>query len=185
MTLLFASFGIYHDLGVPLAIGIAVMLVAGITLLPALLAILGRAVFWPAKIVPGEVNESWWGKVAQRVIARPAHTLAVGLVVFGALAFGALLYSPAGFGGATDAPNGSDAAAGNAALDEVLPPGELEPDQPHLEACRPRVEGPRRGRESREGASSHGTVQRAARAARSCRYVDPAGDSTCSCTRAR
>ena len=127
LTLLFASFGIYHDLGVPLAIGIAVMLVAGITLLPALLAILGRAVFWPAKIVPGEVNESWWGKVAQRVIARPAHTLAVGLVVFGALAFGSLLYSPAGFGGATDAPNGSDAAAGNAALMKYFPEASSNP----------------------------------------------------------
>ena len=53
LTLLFASFGIYHDLGVPLAIGIAVMLVAGVTLLPALLSVLGRAVFWPSKIRPG------------------------------------------------------------------------------------------------------------------------------------
>ena len=78
LTLLFASFGIYHDLGVPLAIGIAVMLVAGVTLLPALLAILGRAVFWPSKIVAGELNECWWGRVAQRVIRRPAHTLAIG-----------------------------------------------------------------------------------------------------------
>jgi RND superfamily putative drug exporter len=127
LTLLFASFGIYHDLGVPLAIGIAVMLVAGITLLPALLAILGRAVFWPAKIVPGEANESWWGKVAQRVIARPAHTLAAGVVVFGALAFGSLLYSPAGFGGATAAPSGSDAAAGNAALMKYFPQASSNP----------------------------------------------------------
>ena len=38
LTLLLASFGLYHDLGVPLAIGIAVMLLAGLTLLPALLA---------------------------------------------------------------------------------------------------------------------------------------------------
>jgi len=127
LTLLFASFGIYHDLGVPLALGIAVMLVAGVTLLPALLAILGRAVFWPAKIVPGELNESWWGKVAQRVIARPGHTLAVGLIVFGALAFGSLFYTPAGFGGATAAPSGSDAAAGNAALMKYFPQASSNP----------------------------------------------------------
>ena len=49
LTLLAASFGLYHDLGLPLAIGIAVMLLAGLTLLPALLAILGRAVFWPTR----------------------------------------------------------------------------------------------------------------------------------------
>ena len=52
LTLTLASFGIYHDLGVPLAIGIAVMLLAGLTLLPALLAIFGRAVFWPSKTDP-------------------------------------------------------------------------------------------------------------------------------------
>jgi RND superfamily putative drug exporter len=127
LTLLFASFGIYHDLGVPLAVGIAVMLVAGVTLLPALLSILGRAVFWPSKIVPGDAIKSWWGSVAQRVIQRPAHTLATGVVVFGALAFGALFYSPAGFGGATGAPSGSDAAAGNAALMKYFPQASTNP----------------------------------------------------------
>ncbi len=127
LTLLFASFGIYHDLGIPLAIGIAVMLVAGLTLLPALLAILGRAVFWPSKIVAGEPQESWWGKVAQRVVARPARTLAIGLVVFGALALGSLFYQPAGFGGATAAPSGTDAAAGNAALAKYFPQSSTNP----------------------------------------------------------
>jgi RND superfamily putative drug exporter len=127
LTLLFASFGIYHDLGVPLAVGIAVMLVAGVTLLPALLSILGRAVFWPSKIVPGQVVKSWWGTVAQRVIRRPAHTLAIGLTIFGALSFGALFYSPAGFGGATSAPSGSDVAAGNAALMRYFPEASTNP----------------------------------------------------------
>ncbi len=127
LTLLFASFGIYHDLGVPLAVGIAVMLVAGVTLLPALLSILGRAVFWPSKIVPGQVVKSWWGTVAQRVIRRPAHTLAIGLTIFGALSFGALFYSPAGFGGATSAPGGSDVAAGNAALMRYFPEASTNP----------------------------------------------------------
>ena len=129
MTLLFASFGIYHDLGVPLAVGIAVMLVAGVTLLPALLAILGRAVFWPAKIVAGEVNQSWWGRVAQRVIARPAHTLAVGVIVFGALAFGALFYAPAG---SAEPPRRRTAVMPprQRGLDEVLPSSQLEPDEP-------------------------------------------------------
>ncbi len=127
LTLLFASFGIYHDLGVPLAIGIAVMLVAGLTLLPALLSILGRAVFWPSKVVAGELHESWWGRVAQRVVARPALTLSIGLVVFGALALGSFFYSPAGFGGDLTAPSGTDAAAGNAALAKYFPQASANP----------------------------------------------------------
>jgi putative drug exporter of the RND superfamily len=137
LTLLFASFGIYHDLGVPLAIGIAVMLVAGLTLLPALLAILGRAVFWPSKVVAGELQESWWGKVAQRIVARPARTLAIGLVVFGALALGSLFYAPAGFGGDLAAPGGTDAAAGNAALAKYFPQASSNPTNLILKLATP------------------------------------------------
>ena len=45
LTLLFAGFGLYHDLGIPLALGVAVMLLAGLTLLPALLAVSARWMF--------------------------------------------------------------------------------------------------------------------------------------------
>jgi RND superfamily putative drug exporter len=121
LTLLLASFGLYHDLGVPLALGVAVMLLLGLTLLPALLAILGRAAFWPSKVRAGEQREGVWGTVATRLVRRPGVTLAVGVIVFLALAIGALGYKSSGFGGATSAPKGSDAAAGNAALKKYFP----------------------------------------------------------------
>jgi RND superfamily putative drug exporter len=121
LTLLLASFGIYHDLGVPLAVGVGVMLLIGLTLLPALLAILGRRAFWPSKIVAGEQHEGIWGHVAGRLVQRPGLTLACGVGVFLALAAGALGYQAGGFGGATGAPRGSDAAAGNAALVRHFP----------------------------------------------------------------
>ena len=88
-------------------------------------------------------NESWWGKVAQRVIRRPAHTLSSGVVVFGALAFGALAYSPAGFGGATDAPGGSDAALGNAALAKYFPQSSSNPTNLIIELAAPVWKDPR------------------------------------------
>ncbi len=47
VSLVLAEFAFYQSLGPALAIGIALMLLAGLTLLPALLAIFGRAVFWP------------------------------------------------------------------------------------------------------------------------------------------
>ena len=71
LTLTLASFGIYHDLGIPLAIGIGVMLLAGLTLLPALLAIFGRAVFWPTKTAPREHKEGAWGRIAGRMVRAP------------------------------------------------------------------------------------------------------------------
>jgi putative drug exporter of the RND superfamily len=116
LTLLLASFGLYHDLGLPLAVGMAVMLAIGLTLLPALLAIFGRAVFWPARIEPGTQREGAWGRVAARLVRRPALTLGIGVVLFLALAAAALGFSSSGFGGATTAPSGTDAAAGNATL---------------------------------------------------------------------
>src|SRR5581483_12101183 len=102
------------DLGFPLAVGMLVMLLVGLTLLPALLAILGRRAFWPAKVVAGTQREGIWGSVAARLVRRPEATLAIGVIAFLALAVGALSYKSGGFGGATHAPKGSDAAAGNA-----------------------------------------------------------------------
>jgi RND superfamily putative drug exporter len=121
LTLLFASFGFYRDLAIPLAVGMTVMLILALTLLPALLAVLGKAVFWPAKIATGQRREGTWGRVAGRLVARPGWTLGVGVVLFLGLAAGALGYSASGFGGATGAPAGTDAAAGNAALARHFP----------------------------------------------------------------
>jgi RND superfamily putative drug exporter len=129
LSLLLATFGIYHDLGLPLALGIAVMLLAGLTLLPALLAILGRAAFWPTRAVAieGGEREGWWGKVAGRLVSRPVETLVVGLLVFGGLAAAVVGYHSAGFGGALTAPAGSDAAAGNALLARHFPQSSSNP----------------------------------------------------------
>ncbi len=134
LSLLLASFGLYHDLGVPLAVGIAVMLLAGLTLLPALLAVFGRAAFWPARVAPRPGDDlapdradGWWGSVASRLVAHPARTLAVGLVFFVGLSLVGLGYHSAGFGGALNAPKGSDEAAGNAALAEHFPAASANP----------------------------------------------------------
>jgi RND superfamily putative drug exporter len=128
LSLLLASFGIYHDLGVPLALGIATMLLAGLTLLPALLAIFGRAAFWPTLPAPDtEARPGLWGRVASRIVARPAVALVIGLVVFGGLAGGVAGYKAAGFGGALSAPKGSDAAQGNAALATYFPRASSNP----------------------------------------------------------
>jgi RND superfamily putative drug exporter len=127
LTLLLATFGLYHDLGVPLAAGVLVMLLIGLTLLPALLAIFGNAVFWPRRPKPGQQVEGLWGRVARRAVHRPGVTLAIGVGLFLALAVGALSYSSAGFGGPATAPSGSDAAAGNAAVAQHFPQSSNNP----------------------------------------------------------
>jgi RND superfamily putative drug exporter len=113
LSLLLASFGLYHDLGIPLAVGVGVMLVAGLTLLPALLAVFGRAAFWPsqAKVArasdangagangaAGGERDGWWGRVAARLVS-----------------------------GALNAPAGSDEAAGNALFSQHFPAASANP----------------------------------------------------------
>jgi RND superfamily putative drug exporter len=127
LTLSLASFGLYHDLGAPLAIGIAVMLLAGLTLLPALLAIFGRALFWPSKLYERRDYRGLWGTIAGRLVRRPVLALVIGLVVFGGLAAAVTGYKPAGFGGALSAPAGTDAAKGNAALAAHFPQASENP----------------------------------------------------------
>jgi len=121
LTLVLATFGLYSSLGAPLAIAITLMLLAALTLLPALLAIFGRAAFWPSRTARGTGRPGWWGRTAGRVVAHPAATLAFGLVAFGALATAVLGYRPAGLGSTPAAPAGSDSAAGTALLAAHFP----------------------------------------------------------------
>jgi len=127
LSLLAATFQIYSQLGIPLAIGIGTMLIAGLTLLPALLAVFGRAVFWPSKTAAGTGKAGVWGRVAARIVRRPAVPLTIGVIVLGTLAIGVLGYKPGGFGGTINAPAGTDSAAGTALLAKHFPASSANP----------------------------------------------------------
>ena len=49
MTLALSSLGIFRSIGPSLAIAVGVTLIAALTLFPALVSVLGRALFWPSK----------------------------------------------------------------------------------------------------------------------------------------
>jgi putative drug exporter of the RND superfamily len=127
LTLLLAVFGLYSSLGAPLAIAIGLMLLAGLTLTPALLAIFGRAAFWPSNTTRGTKRLGWWGRTAGRIVTHPATTLTLGLLLFGGLATAAIGYTPAGPGATQAAPHGSDSATGNALLAAHFPAAASNP----------------------------------------------------------
>jgi putative drug exporter of the RND superfamily len=127
LTLLLASFGIYRGLGPALAIGIGVLLIASLTLTPALLAIFGRAAFWPVRPQLGPQRPGLWGRVAERVVRHPIATLAAGIILFGALSIGLVGYRTGGLTGT--APASSDSAAGAAALAAHFPKATIGSDQ--------------------------------------------------------
>ncbi|HXM56906.1 MAG TPA: MMPL family transporter [Candidatus Dormibacteraeota bacterium] len=121
LTMVLTPSAIFQGIGPSLAIGIAVMLAAALTLMPALLAIFGRTVFWPSRPRPSARRAVLWGRVAEHVVQRPVVMLAAGILLFGALAAGLIgfrttseLKSPP--------PAGSDSAAGAAVLAVHFPP---------------------------------------------------------------
>jgi RND superfamily putative drug exporter len=126
MSLLLASFGIYKGLGPALAIGLGIMLLIALTFLPAVLAILGRAVFWPSKTHETKLKIGIWGRIADRVIKRPITMLIVGVAIFGSLSLGILGYKTTGFTN-NSAPNGSDSAIGQQVLAQHFPAANTNP----------------------------------------------------------
>ncbi|HEV2452141.1 MAG TPA: MMPL family transporter [Streptosporangiaceae bacterium] len=156
ISLLAATFPFYSQLGVPLAIGIGVMLVAGLTLLPALLSIrltlievkrrLFARFFGREQLIRWSIQTSGaggtWGRVAGRIVNHPGPTLLAGVVIFGALAAGITGYKSGGFGGNTTPPAGSDSAKGAALLNKHFPQSSANPTNVIFKLKTPAWQGP-------------------------------------------
>ena len=126
LTLLLATFGLYRDLAVPLALGIVVMLLAGLTLLPALLALTAGWMFQGGQPDGGD-QAGWWGPVAARAVRRPGLVLGAGVLVFAGLALAAFGYRTANVSKSAVAPAGSDAALGNTLVARYFPQSTANP----------------------------------------------------------
>lgn len=127
LSLLLASFGLYRGLGPGLAIGLGVMLLAALTLMPAMLAVLGRAVFWPSKTRSQDPRIGVWGKVADSVIKRPYLMLGLGVIIFGTLSLGVLGFKVGGFSDTSGLPASSDSSKGQAVLAAHFPAATANP----------------------------------------------------------
>jgi RND superfamily putative drug exporter len=122
LSLVLAEFAFYQSLGPALAIGIGLMLLAGLTLLPALLAIFGRAVFWPTKAtVRTHERPGLWDRIGVVATRRPGVTLVAGVVLFVGLGATLLTTGVAGFGNVTSSPSGTDSGAGSALIQAHFP----------------------------------------------------------------
>jgi putative drug exporter of the RND superfamily len=127
LTLLLAGFGLYHDLGLPLALGVAVTLLAGLTLLPALLAVSAGRMFRDGPAPASEGEQGLWARLATRAVRRPATVLVIGVLAFGALGLAATGYKTASLSRSVTAPAGSDAALGNSILARDFPQSSASP----------------------------------------------------------
>jgi RND superfamily putative drug exporter len=115
LSLLLATFGLYRGVGPGLAIGIGIVLLVELTLLPALLSIVGPRLFWPSRVRVNSGATGVWGRIASRVVRHPVRALVGGLLILCGLSAFLVGYAPSGFnpGGAIA---GSDSSVGQLAL---------------------------------------------------------------------
>jgi putative drug exporter of the RND superfamily len=99
LVLLLADTGSTNSLGPVSAIGVAAALLAGLTLLPALLTAAGRKGFWPRKAVVAyrpevdvEERPGLWRRIGDRVLRRPGLALVATVALFGVFTLGLLSY---------------------------------------------------------------------------------------------
>ncbi|MFD8938703.1 MMPL family transporter [Streptomyces sp. NPDC059578] len=88
-TLGVASFGQFRVLGPAIAISVLVMLLASLTLMPALLAVSGRAMFWPAKAWKKEGPGGVSARLGLEITRRPVRYVIASLALLGVLSAGA------------------------------------------------------------------------------------------------
>lgn len=143
LSLLLAQYGAYHRFAVPFSLSILIMAVASLTLVPALLAIIGRASFYPfvprtpemiaerarkkGKAAP-PAKPTRQGFTGRIVVRRPWTVVITTLIVLGTLA-GFSSRIEVTYDILSSFPKDMESREGFALIGEQFSPGELAPVQ--------------------------------------------------------
>ncbi|MFE9676832.1 MMPL family transporter [Streptomyces sp. NPDC006259] len=92
LALVLSTLGFLKQMGPALAIAVAVTLVAGLTLIPAVVSLIGPKVFWPSKSWRKEPENARFAALGRGVRRRPALTAALSGLVLVVLSLGTLGY---------------------------------------------------------------------------------------------
>ncbi|HVA90788.1 MAG TPA: MMPL family transporter [Chloroflexota bacterium] len=76
----FANFGLFNTTGPAVAVGVAITLIAALTMTPAILRLLGARAFWPARAEAARPS-TFWRAVGGAVTARPLAAIVAVVVV--------------------------------------------------------------------------------------------------------
>jgi RND superfamily putative drug exporter len=130
LCLLLASMNSTRGLGPVAAVGVVVALLAMLTLLPALLVICGRWVFWPLRPTYGSADHtetSVWGRIGRRIAVRPRLTWITTSVVLGIAALGMLRLDADGLSSEQTFTGTPEAVVGGRVLAAHFPAGAGNP----------------------------------------------------------
>jgi RND superfamily putative drug exporter len=132
LCLCFADLNSTAGLGPVAAVGIAIGLLAMVTLLPALLVICGRWVFWPVKPVLGSADHTSsgiWARIGRLVARVPRATWTVTALVLVVLALGTSMLKADGLTNAQSYTGKPDSIVGEEIVAKHFPGGGGEPIQ--------------------------------------------------------
>jgi len=130
LALVIAQLNSTKGLGPVLAIGVAVALLAMMTLLPALLVIFGRWVFWPARPGYGSAEPTTrgiWARVGRGIAVRPRVVWLTTAVLLGAMALGLTGLKASGLTNAQSFRGHPDSVTGQTVLDRHFAGGGGQP----------------------------------------------------------
>lgn len=137
VALFFADFGIFSSLAPGLVICVAVMMLAAMTLVPALVAIVGEKVFWPSKAwMKNAEKPTTSRRIGHLISRRPGVVTLVVTILLVALAAFAVQYK-ADFSTFSQPPTGTESADAYNVLSGAFPAGVLAPTQVYLHSDRP------------------------------------------------
>ena len=130
LCLLLASMNSTRGLGPVAAVGIVIALLAMLTLLPALLVICGRWVFWPLRPTYGSddhTETSVWGRIGRRIAVRPRVTWITTAVILGVASLGVLTLNAGGLSNADSFVGRPDSVVGEEVVAAHFPAGAGNP----------------------------------------------------------
>jgi RND superfamily putative drug exporter len=127
LALLLSTLSVLRSLGPTLAIAVAVTLIAGLTLVPAVVSLLGPRVFWPSKAWRREPKAARFAAIGRALGRRPAvFAVASGLFLV-ILAIGAFSYKPTFDLSSAGIPSTAESETALKTLERGLPPGATDP----------------------------------------------------------
>lgn len=154
LALLLSTLSVLRSMGPALAIAVAVTLLAGLTLIPAVVSLLGPRVFWPSRSWRREPQAARFTALGRALEHRPGAFAAVSGLVLVALAIGAFGYKPTFDLSSAGIPASAGSQTALHTLEKGLPPGATDPTDVllHATAGRPLPRcGPCRLRRQAEG----------------------------------
>ncbi|MGW0662503.1 MMPL family transporter [Streptodolium elevatio] len=132
-AMLLATLGSFRSMGPGLAIAVIVMAIAGLTLVPAVVSLLGPRIFWPSKTWQKQPEGTTFQRMGKLVGRRPLGVAVVSGAIMLALASGVLGFK-ADYDQISQLPSDTESAKAMKDMQTGFPAGTLNPTQVYVKS---------------------------------------------------